>query len=321
MPMRMMPAVVLLLNLAGAAFCQDRRISGPVLGYLFDHSARAVRTIQGIPAAAALVEGPAFPVALRAAAMSPAAGLIFGVPAMDGALWMLRGHSPAAPVEGVTVDVEKLVLSPDGVAAAVFGAGRAQVLLRPDADLAVSPAFDLPSPAVAAISDGGILLAGTAEGDLVAVSGARFRPIIAAGEPTAAAFLRGSRDAVVASPRQVWLLRDVGRADEWVPLADERDGVDRPRFVAPSGDGHRFFVVNQGGGLLILSRDGAPAVRLECPCEPSALERLDRDAVFRLTEASGDAPVWLLDAREAAPQFRFIPAYRPDPAAAAEEAK
>lgn len=321
MRMRTIPGALLLIGLAGGAPCQDRSISGPVLGYLFDHSARAVRTIQGIPAAAALVEGPAFPVALRAAAVSPAASLILGVAAEDGTLWMLRGRSPAAPVAGVTVIVEQLAISPDGLAAAVFGAGRAQVLLRLDADLAVSPPFDFPSPAVAAISDRGILLAGTPDGDLLAASGGQFRSIPAAGKPTAAAFVRGSDDAVVATPHEIWLLRDVAEAASWLPLADERDGVDHPRFVAASGDASRLFAVNQGGRLLVLSRDGAPPMRLECPCEPSALERLDRDAVFRLTGASGEDPVWLLDAREPEPRFRFIPAYRAVPALAAEEAK
>ncbi len=310
-----MLAVTFVLCLAAGAAGENRLIDGPVLGYLFDSTTRAVLTIHGIPAAASLAQGPAFPAALETAAAAPASGVILGVAREDGALWMLR-KGAAARVAGVAAPVERVLLSPGGTSAAVFGAGKAQVLRNLQDKVAAGDPVELDATA-AAVSDSGALLWVSAEGRLMARDAGMAGAIPAPGEPVALAFVESSTDAVVAFAGSLWLLRDAAGRAEWLSLAEERDGAGHPRLVAASGG--RIFALNRGGEILIVPREGGPPTRLACPCDPTTLERLDRDLVFRLTESAPGEPVWLLDAREPEPRFRFIPAFAG--AAGTEEAQ
>jgi hypothetical protein len=307
----------LLLALVGALAAQSGRISGPILGYLFDEQVAGLRPLLGMPGAATM--GPALDmgVKIERAAISQPGDYALAVTGPDHQVVLLRnlgGALSAVPITEAAPAPDRILLSPSGSAAALFYSGGKLVeLLRglPEAPVVAGRIHVSDSLAPLAISDDGtaVLAASPESLFLLGVEGGS-RFLSSTRGITAAAFLNQRLDAVIAeSPSNtVYWVRDVSGAAEIIPLAGEKDGIWNPVAVSVSSDNRRVFVANAGTGTIAFLdlAGGAPTV-VSCGCAPTGLDRLQGSAVFRLTEPSGE-PLRVFDGD--APQARvvFVPA-------------
>ena len=296
-------------------------IGGPVLGYVYDAAVKGVRPILGVPGAATMGEPLEAGFEMVQAAVSPEQDYILAVAAEGREVRLLkikRGVIAGSAMPDLPPDPEQIVLSPMGSAAAFRypGADRIQVVAGfPDAPI-LKREIDLSTirssvTAVAISDDADTLLVASEDGTLfVTDSDGGVRAMGTFGHVAALKFLERGHDALVADAtgNSIYLIRDAAGAGPVVRMAGERDGVAGPREVVASRDGRRAVVMNGGAGdLILLDLVGGPAVRVACEVTATGLERLDGNAVFRLTEA-GAGPVWLLDGDWPEPRVIFVAA-------------
>jgi hypothetical protein len=283
-------------------------ISGPVLGWVFDRSVRGVRPILGVPGASILGQALDVGFELDQAKVSPGQDYILGVAAESREVVLVRiqpGGVAVGALPGVPPGVEQMILSPTGRAAAFRygGVGTIHVVhglpeapeVKREVDLAVMGSG---ASAVASSDDAEVLVAAAEDGAVwVAGADGNARVVGRFGHVRALAFLPRSQDVLIAddADNAVYLLRDAASSGHLLRLAGEQDGIAGPREVVASRDGRRAVVRNGGSGeLVVLDLAGGPAVKVACEVEVTGLERLEGNAVFRLTEAEG-REVWLLD--------------------------
>jgi hypothetical protein len=301
------------------------RISGPVLGYVFDADNAGVRPIFGIPGAATL--GPALNlgVELDRAALSQESDYLLGVAGPDRPVVLFRDLSGAlspVAIAGAAPAPDRILVSPSGSSALLFYREGSLIEVftgLPDAP-ALSASIDLaslPPFTLWAISDDGrAILASAPAGDgqsvfLINPDGSP-RLLFSAGRVAAAAFLTKRSDAVIADAlyNSVDWIRDVTGAAEVINLAAEKDGISSPVGVSVSRDNLRVFVANAGSGSIAsLDLAGGAPLLVACDCALTSLERLHGNAVFRLTEPSGE-PLWVFDGDAPEARVVFVPAAR-----------
>jgi len=315
---------ILLAAMSACAADDSARISGPVLGYVVDPDAAGVRPIHGIPGAATL--GPLLNLGseIHRAAIAQQTGHLLAVVGEDRQVMLYRnlaGEVSAAPLADAPPAPDRILLSPSGSAAALLYNDRG--LLAVLTGLPEAPAVhrtlelaSLPAGArVWAVSDDGArLLVSASAGETEAVSlvdaEGNLRLLLSAGPTTAAGFLAGSDEVVLADGLRntVYWVRGEG---EVIPLAGEKEGISGPVAVSISRDNRRVFVANAGAGTVVVLdlAGGAPSV-FACDCTVTGLERMQGNAVFRLTDLSGD-PMWLLDGDAPEARVVFVPPQRP----------
>jgi len=309
---------VLVMALAAAltAGQQDSaRISGPVLGYVLDREAAALRPVFGIPGAATL--GPQLDLGgeIHRSTIAQEAGYALAAVGAERRVRLIRdleGERSSTLLADVPPEPEGMLLSPAGSAAAlVYGDSVAVVTGLPGAPV-VSRTFEratlLAGARIWAISDDGahlLLSAPEAVYLLDAEGGWRF--LLSTGRTAAAAFLAGSAEVVIADAawnRVAW----IRASGEVIPLAGDAEGILDPVAVGVSRDNRRVFVANAGSrAVAVLDLAGGPASLVACQCELTGLERMQGNAVFRLSDPTAD-PMWVFDgdAREA--RVVFVPA-------------
>lgn len=296
------------------------RITGPVLGYVHDAEASAVRSVLGMPGAATL--GPRLTLAdqIHEAAIAQEAGYVLAVAGAERQVWLYRnlgGEVSAVFLSEAPPAPERVLLSPAGSSAAlVYGAEVVVVTGVPSVPALRRAALPAASRVWAVSDDGASLLlsapAGEAEALQLLGPEAELRFLVSTGRTAAAAFLTGSTEAVVADGlhNTVYWLRASG---EVLPLAGPADGVSGPVAVSLSRDNRRAFVANADTATVaVLDLAGGPAALVACPCNLAGLERLEGNAVFRLNELSAE-PLWVFDGDAPEARVVFIP---PEPPAA-----
>jgi hypothetical protein len=309
------------------------RIAGPVLGYVWDSAAGALRAIQGVPGSSLLGAPMDAGVPVARAAVSPRHDYVLAVTA-EGEAAVLRiggGRLARRLIEGVAVGAVRIALSPEGRAAALFydgfETGRVQVVTGLPDQPALAGTLVMSEPPGAlealAVSDGGLVLAALAgaEGStisLMTVEG-EIRVIASAGQVSALAFAPGRADALAADRKSNQLLWIVAAAAAAAvrTLAGPDDGIAGPAAVAVSADGRHAVVANADSGTVAeFELEGAARVVVPCRCSPATLERLNGNAIFRLNEPSA-GPMRLFDGDFAEPRVLFVPPVE----AAAEESR
>jgi hypothetical protein len=301
------------------------RISGPVLGYVFDADNAGVRPIFGIPGAATL--GPALNlgVELDRAALSQESDYLLGVAGPDRQVVLfqnLSGVLSPVAIAGAAPAPDRILASPTGRSALLLyrDSNVAQVLTGlPDAP-ALGASIDLsglpPLKSWGISDDGRAILASAPNGDgesvfLINPDGSS-RLLLSAGRVAAAAFLTRRSDTVIADAlyNSVDWIRDVTGAAEVINLAAEKDGISSPVAVSVSADNLRVFVANAGSGTIAtLDLAGGAPLLVPCECALTGLERLQGNAVFRLTEPAGE-PLWVFDGDPPQARIVFVPAAR-----------
>lgn len=293
--------------------------SGPILGYLWDKAADALRPIIGLPGASYLGQP-----------VLTSGGYTSGTACAQKNFALLTGSkgdiSIASLPAGVGVQLapelsaaQKIVISPACASALVYAAGSAQVLLIQG--LPGSPTvktIDLGGSrqiVSAAVADtGSVLLASLQPSNSVTIDAIRsdgtlVPSLTALSAFGGMAFLPNADSAIFADAARntVWLQNKLDAGVTPAQLAAGADGVAQPMAVAVSADAKWAVVLNSGSSILKLdlSKKLGPQ-KISCACSASELTPLAGNLTFRLSEA-GAGPVWAFDGDAAEPRVVFIP--------------
>ena len=320
MTSRTLPVAILLAMSAVSLCGQPGQVDGPVIGFVFDGSVRALRPVLGIPGASTLGDRLDAGFELSWATVAPRQDAAVAIDS-SGTLHLLRLGSGAAEVRcaACPLTANAAIFSPSGTAVALYAAGRVQIVTGlPDAP-ALGANFEVGSgprlarsrpvaPPMALSDDGGWLLASTRDSvDLLGTNGGP-RRLMATAAYALVAFAPGSHDAAVADVRggALVLFHDVAGASTQQPLATAGD-IRYSIALAFSADGSRLLLASaaeQSVAIVELASDTRSVAA--CDCAPSILAAMG--SVVRLNEA-GSGPLWLLDAAGAnEPRVVFVPA-------------
>jgi hypothetical protein len=298
--------------------------TAPVAGYLWSNGDQTLRPILGIPGASQLgaslvpageyVAGAASPVT-RAALLIDSSGSLNALQLPSGAPSILStGYSGAAQVR----------FAPAGTAAVVFSPAAASLLVITGLPSAPVTRTLPASPALvdAAIGDTGTVLtaATTAAGVTIAVAPGG-KALTTVSKFGGLAFVPGADSAVVvdnaAHSVRLWTAISAAPTQVAFPAPAIQDAVG----AGISRDG-RWAVVANGGDTNVVRVDltglAAPSAS-PCLCQPSGVDALAGNAVFRVSQPAASAapasaltPAWTVDASPAQPRLLFIPAPRPE---------
>ena len=294
----------------------------PILGYLWDSRLHQLRPLLGTAGASAIGSPIETPEPLAAAAIGKQQNLAVVLTGETRAAGLLRFQSPATlqALRGVRPGAARIELSPEGSAAAFyFPDGRlVQVVSglpdRPSdpVDISLIPLRN-PLASFTVSDDGAIILCAEAPGDVnsgvpaaVVLSAAGdLNRIVLGGAVTAAAFLEGTHDLLLASGRELVLVRD---AIAGLRIALGNSGV-APTFIAFAPGGGRAVLADGRTGLvavLNLEAETETPVVMECHCRPTGLFRLNGEATWRLNDYSRGA-LRLIDLKERDVQVLTVP--------------
>ena len=315
---------LLALAAAAALACaQQGKVAGPIAGYVFDGAAHAVRPVLGIPGASIL--GDAVPLGYDVASVTVAPRADSAVVvAADRSLHLVRlaaGQASEMPLNGATVQPDRVVYSPSGTAVALIAAGRAQVFgSLPDAAALVTT-MDLGGAVAAqqtvqaarrgapaaygslALSDDGtLLLVATKTSVHLVGAGTLGNAFETAGRDTVVAFAPGTHDAVLANRYGANVIRGVDTLRNQQPLV-LTSPLGSAAGVAFSADAKSLFLAS-GNGVTVFDLASGASTAVACNCTATRLDRMG--TVYRLND-TGSGPLWLLDPA-GTPRIVFVPA-------------
>jgi len=315
MAMRTLGFVVLTAAMAAG---QQGRIAGPVVGFVFDGSARAIRPILGIPGASVLGDPLAVGCDLSYAAVSPRLDSAVAA-AADGSFHVFKLNAGAATevaANGITAAPERAVFSPSGSAAAVYAGSRIQVITGLPASPTPGATFDIsgllampgsrghhPLTGSFAVSDDGQYVL-VAEGSGVQAFGPGASRQVLSAQGAFVAFAPGSHDAAVAGSG-VTILKDVAGSAAPQSIAGE-DATRAAIGAAFSADGGKLYVASKSAqSVTVFDLSAGTNNAVGCDCTPAGITPMGN--VYRMNEV-GTAPLWLLDPGTATPRIVFVPA-------------
>jgi hypothetical protein len=289
--------------------------AGPQLGYAWVSSDHSLRPILGIAGSSLFGQSvvPAGTYALGAASVRSSLALLQQA---DGSLYAmsLPSGSPQRIGAGVFPLAAQILFSPNGQSALLLTPGAPALTLI--TSLNGTPTIQsLPVPAAllsAAVSDTAQVAAVSGAGPFtVAMLTGAQSPIATLTGFGGLSFLTGSDSLLVAdsATSAAAIFRNTSTAPAAQALTSA--ALTAPVAVAASQDGHYAIVANGSGTPATLVRfdltGGTAPVTIACACQPSSLDALNGNAVFRLT-AAGTATTWVVDASIATPRTVFIPA-------------
>ncbi len=318
MPIPRRAIAVLAFLPALAIHGQQRQVSGPVAGYVFDGA--ALRVITGVPGGATL--GGALDLGLAASAVSVSPQLDSAIAtANDGSLHLFRLSGNSATEvwwNGLPSAPARVVYSPSGVAAAVYAAGRVQVFTGLPNAPALAFAAELGPPATGparqsagtalqamAVSDDAawLLVAGDGRVRLLGASGSS-SVLLEGARGVSVAFAAGGHAAAVLNGAGPWLdvYPDVSAApNQRIPMP----GFAEPVGLAVSRDGRLTVAATRAGNSVRVFDLAGDVTTLDCNCAPTGVTRMGN--LFRLTEATS-GPVWMVDTTVSPARIVFVPA-------------
>jgi DNA-binding beta-propeller fold protein YncE len=296
-------------------------LRGPVVGYVFDATQKAIRPVNGIPGSALLGAPLTFAFPVTAAAFSPRGD--FALAISGSSVYLLRNilrPFQAEVLEGEFISAERVILNSDGSVAALYdGEARQIQLLRGlPSTPTVEPALDLSSlsgkiTAIAIDRTGSnVLIAVSADGGAlyVASAGQPIRPVASFESPSALALAHDDHDVIVAdaASNQLTLIRNFAGTPEPAWLAGARDGVSNPVGLAVSSDNRTLYVANAATRTLDVWNLEAQSVvtSLALDAEPTRLTSFQSSSMFVLNDV-GDHPLLLLETA-VNPAVYFVPA-------------
>jgi hypothetical protein len=295
---------LLVLCLVAVALAADPAMSGPLAGFVLDQETRSVRPVLGVPGsayvAAAVLQN------VDALAVSPDGNRALAAQA-EGLAWVERlpgGDFNAVRIEG-SAGADRLAWSPDGSAAAAYGADArsVQVLVNGKVSRVVDLSA-LDSVSSLAIDNGGdYVIAGAAGGIFLARKDGDVRLVAAVASPAALA-IRGE-DLFVAAGA-VFEINDYAGKATLLPFAEDAAAV--ALQVAPGGE--RLIVATESAVSIFEIASRSVAAKLDLDFKPTMLHRLGAAAVFALNSGkAGVEPLYAVSA-SAAPAVFFVPSGR-----------
>jgi hypothetical protein len=309
------PSVFLLTSLFATA--QPALVDSPGLGFAWDARSLTVRALRGIPGAAVLRDALDIGMPLASASISPLHDRALLISSDDGQVRLIRFGAAGAPqlIDGADPSPARIVFAPSGRTALLIGS---EVQLATGLD--GSPrarSVDLPpldgSLAMAAVADDAqtmLLSSGagiSAPVWLIAADGGAIR-LSLPGTIIVVAFRRNSADAVAATQSgDVYLMRNAGPNGDIQQIYTGDDATSDPVAVQLAPDGSHAYIANTRGTITSIDLRTGSAAAVSCQCQPSALEPLKSNAVFRLTDISNRS-IMLFDASSSDPRIWFVPA-------------
>jgi hypothetical protein len=304
--------VIVLSAFAGLLLqAQENRITGPVSGYVFDPAAHALRPVLGLPGASLLGDGVQFSFDVKSAFMAPRQDAAFVV-AADGSVHLFRIDPDGIreiSLDGLALP-ERLVFSPSGTAAALYGGGSIEVVSGLPDKPGVSGGVDLRTgtqlDSMAISDDGKVLLVSADSSVRLFGSFTELSKLIDTAGNAFMAFTPGGHDAAVADPAGAGILlyHDLTGAGDSRVLAAPDDKLAALSGLAFAPDG-KTLLTTAGQSVTEFNLAGGDRTSLACSCAVQGLTRMGN--TFRLNEIGGD-PLWLLDTRTSERHLLFVPA-------------
>jgi hypothetical protein len=258
----------------------------------------------GIPSAGAVGSALSTGRALAFPAVSPSQNFAIGVAADTGELLILipSADGSAATVSsltGVAAGANRIVLSPDGSAAAAWfsSTGHLQVISGLPASPSVvdiDASFLGADPAALSVSDDGQWVVGVWAQGVYAFGGAGQVITLPVDTPVALSFFHRRADLALATATQMIMISDIGGAA--VPAVLWSAPVD-PAQPAPAGsmlgagvsfDNNSVVTVWDSGALVTSNLVTGASTSADCGCAPTGIFGLGGSA-FRLTGLSSGA--------------------------------
>jgi len=288
----------------------------PLLGMVLDRDASRLRPIYGVPGAATLGATLETGNDISAAAVSASGRYALVISGSDSHAALLFPDGPSETPLNVAPGVSEIALSPAGTAATLYYSSERMIRVLsglPDAPLQ-SRSIDvsaLPSgKLLAAVSDDGLSVlcsAGTYE---VFILGGEsgFKRLALNGAPSALAFRRGSRDAMIATPAGAEWIDDTTARASVKHIALGKDSLSAS-FIGISRDGLQGFFMESTGRISLAalnSADRSGAESLNCNCAEFAPQPAAGGTGYILSEYKGKS-ISLLDAGSNPPRIFTIP--------------
>ncbi len=308
----------LILFSAACAVAQNGSFGTPIAGYVLDRSTSSLRPVLGIPGAATLGAPIQSDYSWNAAYVAPKGDSFIGV-AIDGSThWfvMSGGAFAEKTVAGIMTLPARVVYSPNGTAAALYGSGQAQIVTGLPGAPSIAATIQIKAPSEAgqrhiapllAVSDDGQYLLAAGNGSIqLANANGSVRTVMPAGSAAAVAFAPGTHDAAIAARGTgALLIRDIDGSAIQQLLAPDGQAFNAVAGIAFSTDGSHVFYASASAKSVSVFDLAGGRNDIACSCAPSQLTAMG--AAFRLTELTKD-PLWLLDASASGPRVVFVPA-------------
>lgn len=317
-------SAVAILCFGIAAFGQDEPplINGPILGFVPDASGAAIQPIIGVLGASVVGPPLLLDSEIRNAVISPKQNYALATRGDNAEVVLIRlglDSVTMTSLDRFRAGADLIAISPSGSAAATYThdtkvvqsiTGLAQA---PEAGFEFN-ASDIPGrlQAMAISDDAALALLNFTTGNdstLWVVNSTGSRWLLPAQHPSAATFLAGRHDAVIAddAAREVFLIRGVDQEASRIPVASFGDGFDRIAGVAASADGLRIFITStKSETITLVDLETSLSTALPCHCVATGLHPLKGTSVFRLSNPS-DGAVAVLDASSAEPRIIVLP--------------
>jgi hypothetical protein len=293
--------------------------AGPQLGYAWVAGDQSLRPILGIAGSSLFGQSvvPAGTYVLGAASVRSGIALL---QAADGPLYAMT--LPSGPPQRIGAGVfplaTQIVFAPNGQSALLLTPGATTLTLITGLNSApATQALTVPGALIsAAVSDGAAggtqvaVVSGGGPYTVAMLTGSK-SPIATLSGFGGISFLPGTDSLLVAD--SVANAAAIFRNAATTPAAQTLSSamIHTPVAVAASQDGHYALVANGMGPQSTLVRfdltGGTAPTTIACACQPTALDALNGNAVFRLT-AAGAATTWVVDAAATTPRTAFIPA-------------
>jgi len=255
------------------------RLSVPLLGYVFDNNAKAIRMISGVPGAAGIDGAIALETAIDSAFVQSRARVAIAN-TKEGAVVLLQWNgSPRLVSLGTALSrVTQVTFSSSGDRAAISDGAAVEVWTGLTGDPSQTAEF-VPDGGVAALAikpDGTVAAATQSGAILLLTDGAR--TLATGGDWTALTFLpNGNLLAADGASQNLLLIPDGG--DSSVVLHVDQ----KPVALAASVDGTQA-VVAAANSIMLVRLDGSGASTVTCNCQASRLEPLAGNLVLQLVD-------------------------------------
>jgi len=317
-------SAVAVLCFAIAAFAQDGppSIKGPILGFVADGTGATIQPIFGVLGASVVGRPLAFDSEIHNAVVSPKQNFALATRGENAEVVLIRlavDSVTTTSLDAVAAGADLIAISPSGTAAATYTHNNKVVRFITRLAQVPETAFqfdasDIPGrlQRLAISDDGALALLNFRSGDdstLWVVSSIGSRWVLPAQRPSAASFLMGRHDAVIAddAAQEVFVMRGIDQEASRISVASFGDGFDGIADVAASADGLRIFITTKKSETVtIVDLQATLSTALACHCVSTGLHPLKGTSVFRLSDPSNGA-VAVLDASSSEPRIIVVP--------------
>jgi len=293
------------------------RVTGPVIGYVWDARQHQLRPLQGVLGSATIGDPVDLGIEINdALELGPSRLLLTSSgPAPLLAVDLSTNPPSVEQVVGASSAPALAASSPSGSAAALYDQPANTIAIvtgLPDAPR-VAHRVDVlqvnaPVTTMAVSDDGGTLVYAVSGGQLTSLfswsAASGLRAVVDTSAVSAIAL--AGKALVVANPRdnEVFLVPDLAGSPRQRMLAGPGQGISRPVGLAASGA--RIHVANGGSSnVTTFELTGRQVSTRRCNCQVSGLSRVG-ESLYRLTDRL-DRTVFLFDARLAESRILFVP--------------